>query len=153
MLIAADISTKLRNASDFVDLCAAFGYTAEEHIVQTGDGYLLGLHRLAYKKGEENEKVNYGKKSIRKSVVYMHHGLLMNSEVWVCLTEEERCLPFKLVEKGYDVWVSRTDQDSGVMLTQLVGQQSRKQVLQEVCPSFANRYPILGLLNGRIRIP
>jgi lysosomal acid lipase/cholesteryl ester hydrolase len=24
----------------------------------------------------------------------------------VCLTDEERCLPFKLVEKGYDVWVS-----------------------------------------------
>ncbi|KAH7372158.1 Alpha/Beta hydrolase protein [Cadophora sp. MPI-SDFR-AT-0126] len=101
----SDISTKLRNASDFVDLCAAFGYTAEEHIVQTGDGYLLGLHRLAYRKGEEDEKVNYGQNSIRKSVVYMHHGLLMNSEVWVCLTDEERCLPFKLVEKGYDVWL------------------------------------------------
>ena len=34
MLTVVDISTKLRNASDFVDLCAAFGYTAEEHIVQ-----------------------------------------------------------------------------------------------------------------------
>ncbi|CZT48502.1 related to triacylglycerol lipase [Rhynchosporium secalis] len=101
----SDISTKLRNASDFVDLCAAFGYTAEEHIVQTGDGYLLGLHRLAYRKGEEDEKVNHGKNSVRKGVVYMHHGLLMNSEVWVCLTDEERCLPFKLVEKGYDVWL------------------------------------------------
>ncbi|KAK0105081.1 cholesterol esterase [Cadophora gregata] len=101
----SDISTKLRNASDFVDLCAAFGYTAEEHIVQTGDGYLLGLHRLAYRKGEEDEKVNHGKNSVRKSVVYMHHGLLMNSEVWVCLTDEERCLPFQLVEKGYDVWL------------------------------------------------
>jgi len=101
----SDISTKLRNASDFVDLCAAFGYTAEEHIVQTGDGYLLGVHRLAYRKGEEDEKVNYGKNSVRKNVVYMHHGLLMNSEVWVCLTDEERCLPFKLVEKGYDVWL------------------------------------------------
>lgn len=32
-------------------------------------------------------------------------GLLMNSEVWVCLTDEERTLPFVLVEKGYDVWV------------------------------------------------
>jgi lysosomal acid lipase/cholesteryl ester hydrolase len=83
-----------------------FGYYAEEHVVQTGDGYLLGLHRLAWRKGEEDQKVNHGKNSIRKNVVYMHHGLLMNSEVWVCLTDEERCLPFKLVEKGYDVWVS-----------------------------------------------
>jgi lysosomal acid lipase/cholesteryl ester hydrolase len=101
-----DISTSIRNASDFVDLCALFGYYAEEHIVQTGDGYLLGLHRLAWRKGEEDQKVNNGKNSIRKNVVYMHHGLLMNSEVWVCLTDEQRCLPFKLVEKGYDIWVS-----------------------------------------------
>jgi hypothetical protein len=36
----------------------------------------------------------------------MHHGLLMNSEVWVALTDEQRCLPFELVERGYDVWVS-----------------------------------------------
>jgi lysosomal acid lipase/cholesteryl ester hydrolase len=100
-----DISTSIRNASDFVDLCALFGYYAEEHVVQTGDGYLLGLHRLAWRKGEEDQKVNHGKNSIRKNVVYMHHGLLMNSEVWVCLTDEQRCLPFKLVDKGYDVWV------------------------------------------------
>ena len=74
--------------------------------MQTGDGYLLGLHRLAWRKGEEDVKVNHGSGSIRKNVVYMHHGLMMNSEVWVCLTDEERCLPFRLVEKGYDVWVS-----------------------------------------------
>lgn len=105
-LIISDVSTSIRDASDFVDLCGLFGYYAEEHIVQTGDGYLLGVHRLAWRRGEEGQKVNNGKNSIKKNVVYMHHGLLMNSEVWVCLTDEERCLPFKLVEKGYDVWVS-----------------------------------------------
>ena len=98
-------AASIRNASDFVDICDLFGYYVEEHVVRTGDGYLLGLHRLAYKKGEQGEKVNSGPNSVRKPVVYMHHGLLMNSEVWVCLTEEQRCLPFKLVEKGYDVWV------------------------------------------------
>jgi lysosomal acid lipase/cholesteryl ester hydrolase len=101
-----DISSSLRDASDFVDMCAIYGYYAEEHVVQTGDGYLLGLHRLAWRKGEENQKVNQGETGIRKNVVYLHHGLLMNSEVWVCLTDEQRCLPFHLVEKGYDVWVS-----------------------------------------------
>ena len=30
---------------------------------------------------------------------------MMNSEVWVCLTDRERCLPFVLVEQGYDVWL------------------------------------------------
>lgn len=99
------ISTSIRNASDFVELCATFGYTAEEHVMQTKDGYLLGLHRLAWRKGEEDTKVNGGPKSVKKRVVYLHHGLLMNSEVWVCLTDEQRALPFVLVEKGFDVWV------------------------------------------------
>lgn len=35
-------------------------------------------------------------------------GLLMNSEVWVCLTDKQRCLPFELVDRGYDVWVSHS---------------------------------------------
>jgi lysosomal acid lipase/cholesteryl ester hydrolase len=99
------VSNSIRDASDFVDLCRLFGYEAEEHIIQTKDGYLLGLHRLAWKKGEEDRKVNCGPASAKKKVVYMHHGLLMNSEVWVCLTDAERCLPFTLVEKGYDVWL------------------------------------------------
>ncbi|KFY26068.1 hypothetical protein V493_04277 [Pseudogymnoascus sp. VKM F-4281 (FW-2241)] len=97
-------SSAIRDASDFVDLCALSGYLAEEHVVQTSDGYLLGLHRLGWRRGEEGEKVNSSKGGIKKPVVYLHHGLLMNSEVWVCLTDEERCLPFHLVEKGYDVW-------------------------------------------------
>ena len=96
----------LAQASDFSELCELFGYSAEEHIVQTGDGYLLGLHRLGWKRGEEGVRVNSGKGSLKKKVVYLHHGLMMNSEVWVCLTEKERCLPFQLVDKGYDVWVS-----------------------------------------------
>ena len=100
-----DVSSSMRDASDFVDICALFDYYAEEHVVQTKDGYLLGLHRLAWKRGEEDQRINIGANAIRKPVVYMHHGLLMNSEVWVCLTDEERCLPFKLVELGYDVWV------------------------------------------------
>ncbi|KAI9695878.1 MAG: cholesterol esterase [Candelina mexicana] len=99
------IVSSIANASDFVDLCALFGYYAEEHIVQTGDGYLLGLHRLGWKRGEEGSRVNSGEGSTRKRVVYLHHGLLMNSEVWVCLTEEQRCLPFMLVERAYDVWL------------------------------------------------
>ncbi|KAI9788752.1 MAG: cholesterol esterase [Peltula sp. TS41687] len=86
-------------------MCALYGYDAEEHIVQTTDGYLLGLHRLGWRKGEERLKVNGGPNSIKKKVVYLHHGLLMNSEVWVCITEPERCLPFQLVHRGYDVWL------------------------------------------------
>lgn len=99
------VSSPIAQASDFVELCNLYGYYAEEHIVQTGDGYLLGLHRLGWRKGEEDQRVNGGPGSVQKKVVYLHHGLMMNSEVWVCITEQERCLPFQLVEQGYDVWL------------------------------------------------
>jgi lysosomal acid lipase/cholesteryl ester hydrolase len=102
------VSVSVRDASDFTDLCALWGYTAEEHVVQTKDGYLLGLHRLAWRKGEEDVRVNRGPRSVKKRVIYLHHGLLMNSEVWVCLTDEQRSLPFVLVERGFDVWVGFT---------------------------------------------
>ncbi|GKT96172.1 AB-hydrolase associated lipase region family protein [Colletotrichum tofieldiae] len=105
LTLALPISTSVRDASDFVDLCRLYGYEAEEHVLQTKDGYLLGLHRLAWKKGEEGQKVNSGPGSLKKKVLYLHHGLLMNSEVWVCLTDEQRCLPFVLAEQGYDVWL------------------------------------------------
>jgi len=49
--------------------------------------------------------VNGGRGSVQKKIVYLHHGLLMNSEVWVCMTDRERTLPFMLVERGYDVWL------------------------------------------------
>ena len=98
------IVSSINQASDFVELCEIYGYSAEEHIVHTADGYLLGLHRLGWRKGEEDQRVNSGPGSLQKKVVYMHHGLMMNSEVWVCITEKERCLPFMLVEMGYDVW-------------------------------------------------
>lgn len=99
------VSSAIAQAEDFVELCELYGYQAEEHVVQTGDGYLLGLHRLGWKQGEEQTRVNGGSDTLEKKVVYLHHGLMMNSEVWVCMTEKERCLPFLLVEQGYDVWL------------------------------------------------
>ncbi|CCE32671.1 related to triacylglycerol lipase [Claviceps purpurea 20.1] len=99
------ISTSVRDASDFAELCRIWGYEAEEHIVQTKDGYLLGVHRLQWRRGEEGQKVNSGPGSVKKRVVYLHHGLLMNSEVWVCLTDAKRCIPFELLERGFDVWL------------------------------------------------
>lgn len=101
----AEVSKSIRNATDFVELCELYGYTAEEHVVQTDDGYLLGIHRLAWKRGEEDTKVNSGPNSVQKRVIYLHHGLLMNSEVWVCLTDAQKVLPFVLVDRGFDVWV------------------------------------------------
>ncbi|KAG6837801.1 hypothetical protein H0H93_016169 [Arthromyces matolae] len=93
---------RILKARDFADLCKIYNYTPEEHVVLTKDGYLLGLHRLPAPKGEQRVGRDT---STGKPVVYLHHGLLMNSEVWVCLTDEQRALPFVLAERGYDVWL------------------------------------------------
>lgn len=92
------IAGRIREASDFVEMCRIWGYRAEEYIVKTEDGYLLAIHRVL-KAGTKKSDLT-GRK-----VAYFHHGLLMNSEVWVCMTEKKNCLPFRLVEEGYDVWL------------------------------------------------
>lgn len=99
---AEDVADAIRKAKDFGELCQYWGYTHEEHVVLTKDGYLLGLHRLPARRGQRKRSPGT---STGKPVVYLHHGLLMNSEVWVCLTNTERCLPFVLAEQGFDVWM------------------------------------------------
>jgi lysosomal acid lipase/cholesteryl ester hydrolase len=93
---------RIRRARDFGELCGIYGYNYEEHVVLTKDGYLLGLHRIHCKQGEPNPRPGT---PTGKPVVYLHHGLLMNSEVWICVTDASRCLPFVLAEAGFDVWL------------------------------------------------
>ncbi|OBZ69927.1 hypothetical protein A0H81_10580 [Grifola frondosa] len=96
------LADRIRRAEDFQKLCDIFGYEYEEHVVHTKDGYLLGLHRLPSKKGEHRLRAGI---STGKPIVYLHHGLLMNSEVWICLTNPQRSVAFTLVELGFDVWL------------------------------------------------
>ncbi|KAK9234154.1 putative lipase [Lipomyces kononenkoae] len=95
------ITQQIVNASGFADMCALYGYSVEEHIVKTTDGYLLGVHRIHRSKCLITPKVP----SQRNPIVYLHHGLLGTSENFVCVTDAKRCLPFLLVEQGYDVWL------------------------------------------------
>jgi lysosomal acid lipase/cholesteryl ester hydrolase len=97
-----NIAERILKAKDFGDICDIYGYTYEEHVVLTKDGYLLGLHRLPSRLGEKKKSPGT---STGRPVVYLHHGLLMNSEIWICLTDPLRALPFVLVENGYDVWL------------------------------------------------
>ncbi|KAK9318909.1 Alpha/Beta hydrolase protein [Lipomyces orientalis] len=93
------ITQQIVNAAGFVDMCALYGYSVEEHIVKTTDGYLLGVHRIYRSKCEITHEVP------PQEIVYFQHGLLGNSENFVCVTDPKRCLPFLLVEQGYDVWL------------------------------------------------
>lgn len=96
------LADRIRRASDFERLCEIFGYAFEEHVVLTKDGYLLGLHRLHLRRGERCTRSGA---AMNKPVVYLHHGLLMNSEVWVCLTDPSRSVAFTLADRGFDVWL------------------------------------------------
>ena len=73
-------------------------------MVQTRDGYLLCLHRICKPKGDIKQRSN-GQPNGQHPIVYFHHGLLMNSEVWVCQMDAQNSLAFQLVEEGYDCWV------------------------------------------------
>lgn len=81
------------------DLVRAHGYACEEHNVFTTDGYLLVLHRILKTSDTTPEATS------QRPPVLLIHGCMMSSEVWVCLRSAQKCLPFLLLEAGYDVWL------------------------------------------------
>ena len=93
------IANRIREAKDFAELCRIFGYVHEEHVVTTEDGYMLTLHRILPKAVEASAK------DVTRTSVYLQHGLLTSSELFVCVTDVNCCLPFVLTEAGYDVWL------------------------------------------------
>ncbi|WBW74394.1 triglyceride lipase-cholesterol esterase [Schizosaccharomyces osmophilus] len=88
-----DTIQKCRN---IYEICEAFGYKAEEHLLRTEDNFILCLHRITHPSKKRTKK---------RGVVYCHHGLMTNSDLWVAVNEPERNLPFVLVDNGYDVWL------------------------------------------------
>ncbi|QLL30538.1 hypothetical protein HG536_0A03560 [Torulaspora globosa] len=88
------IEQKLRRAATIHEMCRLFDISVEDHLVRTEDNYILTLHRIKPKTGRFNGKV-----------VYLHHGLLMCSDVWVCNIEKHKNLPMVLHELGFDVWM------------------------------------------------
>lgn len=97
-----DIAMQVSQAHGFVEICRIFGYDAEEHVVKTDDGYLLGVHRIG---GPKHSAWRTRPPTIPRPVVYLHHGLLMNSEIWVANIDPAKSLPFVLADLGYDVWL------------------------------------------------
>jgi lysosomal acid lipase/cholesteryl ester hydrolase len=92
---------QVSGAHGFVEMCRIFGYDAEEHVVKTEDGYLLGVHRI----GGPKHSAWRTRPPTPRPVVYLHHGLLMNSEIWVANVDPTKVLPFVLADLGYDVWL------------------------------------------------
>ncbi|CAK9440457.1 uncharacterized protein LODBEIA_P45570 [Lodderomyces beijingensis] len=90
-----NLMVELLNANNVQEMVSLFGYDIETRIVTTKDKYLLSVHRI---KGRKPREPN-GK------VIYLHHGLLMCSEIWVTMLEKYQNLPFILYDLGYDVWM------------------------------------------------
>ncbi|SGZ57038.1 CIC11C00000003557 [Sungouiella intermedia] len=86
----------LLNSRNIQEMCKLFGYDVESRVIRTQDDYLLTVQRIM-KPGEDVPR--------NGKVVYMHHGLLMCSEIWVTMIDEHENLPFILYELGYDVWL------------------------------------------------
>lgn len=74
-----------------------WGYPAEEHKVQTFDGYILKIHRIPHGKNEKYSHSN-------KPVVLLQHGLLCSSSNWVSNLPSES-LGYLLADAGFDVWL------------------------------------------------
>ncbi|KAH3687775.1 hypothetical protein WICPIJ_001238 [Wickerhamomyces pijperi] len=83
---------QLVKASNIHDICKVYGFEVEDHIVETKDKYLLTIHRIPPKKKDS-------------PVVYLHHGLLMCSDIWFLMNRRDQNLPFILHDLGYDVWL------------------------------------------------
>ncbi|OWB86410.1 hypothetical protein B5S33_g5102 [[Candida] boidinii] len=98
----SEFQNKIINAIDIVDIVHQHDYRVHEHVVQTRDGYLLSIHRILPKKVTAS---NVNLRQFNKPVVYMHHGLLTNSELFVLGDKTSKCLPFLLTDLGYDVWL------------------------------------------------
>ncbi|KAK6454718.1 triglyceride lipase-cholesterol esterase [Scheffersomyces xylosifermentans] len=92
-----DLMIGLLNSTSIDQMCNLFGYDVEGRIVQTKDDYLLTVHRIVGR--DDSARVPNGK------VVYLHHGLLMSSDVWVTMLDKYSNLPFILYDLGYDVWL------------------------------------------------
>ncbi|VEU22940.1 DEKNAAC104136 [Brettanomyces naardenensis] len=93
------LHSKITSAIDIVEIVHFHGYKIHEHVVRTRDGYLLSIHRILPKRELSMSELS------GRPVVYMHHGLLTNSELFVLGDTASRCLPFRLVDLGYDVWL------------------------------------------------
>jgi len=80
---------KLAHNEDTPEIISKAGYTPETHTVFTDDGYILTLHRIP---GDG-------------PVVFCQHGIEDSSATWVLAGPDHGGPAFRLVERGYDVWL------------------------------------------------
>ncbi|KAK3730943.1 hypothetical protein QZH41_008839, partial [Actinostola sp. cb2023] len=79
------------------ELIKSRGYPVEEHDVITEDGFVLNIQRIPHGK-------HASVSSQPKPVVFLQHGLLMDSTNWI-LNSANDSLGYILADQGFDVWL------------------------------------------------
>ncbi|XP_068748614.1 gastric triacylglycerol lipase-like [Montipora capricornis] len=82
---------------DVPELIRYQGYPAEEHTIQTEDGYLLQIHRIPAGRNDPNSCTT------QKPVIFLQHGLMCDSSNWIINLNES--FGFILADAGFDVWM------------------------------------------------
>ncbi|VDM19956.1 unnamed protein product, partial [Wuchereria bancrofti] len=102
------------------EIIAYYGYPSETHTVTTDDGYILELHRIPGGKAGNSIiafnnstmlngittsviHANYSKNE-SKSVVFLQHGFIGSSAVWVTNLPNQSAA-FLFADAGFDVWM------------------------------------------------
>ncbi|KAJ2848803.1 cholesterol esterase [Coemansia brasiliensis] len=113
-------STLLDDFNSFAEIMNYWGYPHEDHLVETRDGFVLGIHRITGKRIsataagsrrsslESNNPMLSSRADGNKPVVLFWHGFMLNSECFVCHPDWINVLPFRLAEAGYDVWLGNS---------------------------------------------
>ncbi|KAJ2451547.1 cholesterol esterase [Coemansia sp. RSA 2336] len=105
-------STLLDDFNSFAEIMNYWGYPHEDHLVETRDGFVLGIHRITGKRSHAagSRRASTGNAAMGRDrpVVLFWHGFMLNSECFVCHPDWINILPFRLAEAGFDVWLGNS---------------------------------------------
>lgn len=85
---------------NITQLITSKGYPCEDHSVTTSDDFILGIQRIPH--GVHGLVGNEP-----RPVVYLQHGLLCDSTLWVTNIVKDN-LAFLLADAGFDVWLGNS---------------------------------------------
>ncbi|KAJ2163179.1 cholesterol esterase [Coemansia sp. RSA 552] len=102
-------SALLDDFNSFAEIMDYWGYPHEDHLVETRDGFVLGIHRITGRRNSPaSTPLPTDSDSAAKPVVLFWHGFMLSSECFVCHPDWINILPFRLAEAGYDVWLGNS---------------------------------------------